>query len=342
MASFACSTPGGSSLCFEGGSCAADGMSCDCPSDWQHDFSFFHDPNCALPGNGYLYNLIGCSVVVVWALLSLFAHARTTRKRVLVMVQLGIVNVMMLWFVALGAYLQNGWFEMAIVFHFVQLCVFCVSGYHVFIIIVVPVFAMVSTEMKQRAERFIAIFTGLGITAQGIPIIIMLATCRNTDHTIYNNCAVAFLYNLFVLMSIAYAIGWWATSHLLAVTSGMADLKSDKGRENRQQLLYKVKRMQRFIKSQACVTLTTGHIWPTVHVVLGSAPFHYIALWMSMSLTFITFSVQEMNAVVKRDEDTSSTSAGNTTTNKGAIVVAAGARSGPGEPGGKKTLSSAE
>ena len=130
---FSCFTPDGSSdLCFEGGSCVVPGaLACDCPPGWGHDYSFWHDNNCALPDGAYLWNLVGSSVVTALCLFAVVPKMRVVRKRVRTVAYFTIANLVSLWLIALGTYLQDGWAEASSVLHFVQLCIYSAAAFHV-------------------------------------------------------------------------------------------------------------------------------------------------------------------------------------------------------------------
>lgn len=115
---FRCETVGGSDLCFNGGVCANASIAhedpppavhffCVCPEGWMEDFMWFHNPNCAMPKQFYLWFLVAFSILAVVALtyLSILVFGAFRNKPDARRVLIGqMVTIFVHWSISLALY----------------------------------------------------------------------------------------------------------------------------------------------------------------------------------------------------------------------------------------------
>jgi hypothetical protein len=70
---FRCSGPSGEDVCFNNGTCSADGSRCSCPPDYTRDYLFYHFDNCAAyKGHFVTWIPFASLFTVIWLGLSVF------------------------------------------------------------------------------------------------------------------------------------------------------------------------------------------------------------------------------------------------------------------------------
>jgi hypothetical protein len=299
MAGFQCSHAA-RDLCFESGSCAAlppASFVCACPDpNFAHDLSFFHDPNCSLPADAYMYNLIVCSIMCAVCIGLVLPRIPRASGNVKGALTLTVVNLVWLWLVAVASYAQGGWYEAAIVAQLIQLVVFSASGYLLLQILLLPIFSM-DPFMVVRVKRGVRMFCVLTVIVQACPILAMLAACRDPDAALYNRAAVAFYFQFALLMWIALALllkgAAWLERALKSTLNRNGDIVELRVRVTR------IKTVIRYLFPQFVPYV----IWPTVHCVLGSAPYHWTQQFLGFSIVFPMLATSFAVLLVKHQRD---------------------------------------
>jgi len=231
MAYFSCSAPStlnSSNLCFEGGTCAPDGLSCICPPDgfFGHDHSSFHDNNCVFPLTiGFLVRLIVCSVITIPGMIAFATRLCSVKPkgRPQAVGYLTLLDLFSIWMMALGCYVQSGWYEVASVAHLLQLWSFSILAYNLVCVYLLPAVAVFPTRIIKRVHLGVFIFVAFICVIQSVPITIMIFTAQDENVYLYNLAATAFLLNLPILLLIGAVLIYFPALHLSKVVSHMPD-----------------------------------------------------------------------------------------------------------------------
>ena len=124
---------------------------------------------------------------------------------------------------------------------------------------------------------------------QGVPILIMACIAQDVELIdTYNNAATAFWLQLPFLLLISNYMTWQSTNSLLRTLKSMENLQSDAQRAANQAGVTTIYRIRDFIVKNL-PQLVPLLIWPIAHLVLGSAPFHFISV--SCIFCFISFPI---------------------------------------------------
>jgi len=324
-------------LCFNGGACAPVGAGCTCPDGYSHDFSFYHDDNCALPANLYLVNLVVCAVIVAVCAARLEFSVRTTKKGSSVR-DLHYANLCFhatCLGLAAGTFVESGWYYIASAFFLALIPPFCYFVYLNLKIVVLPILGLFP-DLQVRFRLGLKILIPLFASAPTALMIAMLVTCGDDSLAAYNRFANGLFLQLagyfFVLLGLAEA-GIRYLYKLLA-NSGV---KRQDG-STVEALLRKINGIRTAIRYGCGLVFVLAALFPVVHMSLGSFPYAFVFIFFCFSIVFPVCTTLVTLAFAKRtdlktkttqDQPSSPRSASKTNKSKSSDPTTGPSRTGP-------------
>jgi len=320
------STHGSAALglaCSNNGSCIKNELGgsdfCSCPQDWQGDVAgFAHFHNCTLHKD-YLrvffviYSciclpLIVVEVILVYRIRGSFKKQPRKRGKTLCMLFWHIAN----WVHVLAVYLQNGFFEGAIV----SLCVYLTLGYVMAAQTVntfVEPLALIGRfkhPLRQAQRSFWYLFIGAAVITN-ILTLASLGYCRDVDPAIYNALIFSMIAESVAAIAVTQAvlilttrkvyrlISLPSTEHPSSNNNGAVQSVLSKHTSSHSNASSKIMWMQTKLKRQLRGIMVLAIIFLhgnalalaviCVWAVYGSFPYLYIAWSIQFALGLATF-----------------------------------------------------
>jgi len=278
MASFACQTPGGADLCLNGGNCTYIediGLACSCPANWQHDFTWFHQYNCTLPENYYLWFLIVMSVLTAIFEVNAFLAIRSVaNKEVRCLLLFWPFNLFNNWLIVFTTYLESGFKSGACTVYLLSVILSVANMEYTFVkSIVRPVLAVMSPTSRIRKRVYFYHLLPMLINCSGVVVLVccLIAYGYDSNPRNFNITACALMFWFLTTVLIHYITSRPISKQLYALLN-MA------GTHNPTIMKYKVNAEEiRRSWNKMLIMISIGQIpIGTVYLILGSIPYYWV------------------------------------------------------------------
>lgn len=302
--SFQCHLPqeefNATTLCVFDAICTNSQCVCKSPS-WVHDNSLFHFPNCSLPANFYLIFLciesallpiaiffMGRAIRGLWTAKNK-SNVQSTYTR-LHLSGFILATVFIQWLMVLAMFLQDGFYEAAIVLFALYSSCFTASMIGSLSIIMKVAFDQFSKVDGRRLELGIKVGTGVVLSCFLVALSVSLVFVREEDVTGYNACILA----MFVAMGILFVI-MPCVSILVVQLTIQKITKTSSSVQNGVGIADTLRKLIMLRRAFATLFVSSFMINGVVLVVaiLGSMPFVFICLPCA---TFTTILITPLQA----------------------------------------------